>query len=75
MDIELSDKQVKQFALVVSLNDVLECIKKDIDSYLSFLNNELENEEITDMEYDNEMKLIERLKEEGEIEEEAYENN
>lgn len=29
MDIELSDKQIKQFALVVSLNDVLECIKKD----------------------------------------------
>ena len=62
MDIELSDKQIKQFALVVSLNDVLECIKKDINSYLLFLNNELENNEITEVEYNNELKLIERLK-------------
>lgn len=62
MDIELSDKQIKQFALVVSLNDVLECIKKDINSYLLFLNDELENNEITEVEYNNELKLIERLK-------------
>ena len=62
MDIELSDKQIKQFALVVSLNDVLECIKKDINSYLLFLNNELENNEITEVEYNTDLKLIERLK-------------
>lgn len=62
MDIEISDRQVKHLALAISLNDVLECIKDDYESYLLFLNEELENKEITDIEYYKELNLIQKLK-------------
>lgn len=62
IDIELSDKQAKQLSISITIDDVLSCIKKDIDSYLNFINLELENKEINEEEYKKELKLIASLK-------------
>ena len=64
MDTTLSDSQVKQLSLSISINDVLNCIRKDIKGYLEFINDELKNNEITQAEYEKELMLIERLKNE-----------
>ena len=64
MDMTLSDSQIKQLSLAISVNDVLNCIRKDIDGYLLFLKEELKNSEITITEYENELKLVERIKNE-----------
>ena len=55
MDVKLSDKQIKQFSLTLSVDDVLNCIMKDIDSYMNFLNAELECKAITQEEYEKEL--------------------
>lgn len=65
VDTKLSDKQTKQLSLAISLNDVLNCIKKDLNSYLKFLNCELNNQEITRDEYKKELQLIENMKKEN----------
>lgn len=66
MDVKLSDKQIKQFSLTLSVDDVLNCIMKDIDSYMNFLNAELECKAITQEEYEKELLLINKLnKKEG----------
>ena len=66
MDVKLSDKQIKQFSLTLSVDDVLNCIMKDIDSYINFLNAELECKAITQEEYEKELLLINKLnKKEG----------
>lgn len=62
MDIQLSNNQVKQFGLAVSINDVLNCISNDYDNYLQFLNEELDNQQITKEEYKKELCLINKLK-------------
>ena len=54
MDISISDKQIKQLSLSISITDVLDCIRNDYDSYLEFLNNELNDNEITEEEYKKE---------------------
>lgn len=64
MDIKLSDSQIKQLGLALTINDVLDCIKKDCDSYLTFLNQELKNKEITSEEYKKEINLLNKLKNE-----------
>lgn len=61
-DIKLNNNQIKQFSLALSVDDVLNCIRKDYDSYLNFLNEELENDEISEEEYKREIMLIEHLK-------------
>lgn len=65
MDIELSNKQIKQLALTISIDDVLGLIMKDYNGYLEFLDKELKNSEITEQEYKRELKLIEILKNKG----------
>ena len=62
MDISISDKQIKQLSLSISITDVLDCIRNDYDSYLEFLNNELNDNEITEEEYKKEWHLIDKLK-------------
>lgn len=62
IDIKLNNKQIKQFSLALSIDDVLNCIRKDYDSYLNFLNEEFENNEISEEEYKREIMLIEYLK-------------
>ena len=62
MDTTISDSQIKQLSLSISINDVLNCIRKDFDKYLRFLNEELQNNEITQAEYEKELLLIDRLK-------------
>lgn len=62
MDIELNYNQIKQFSLALSVDDVLNCIRKDYDSYLNFLNEEFENNEISEEEYNRELMLIQHLK-------------
>lgn len=62
MDIPISDKQIKQLSLSISITDVLDCIRNDYDSYLEFLNSELNNNEITEEEYKKELRLIDELK-------------
>ena len=62
MDISISDKQIKQLSLSISITDVLDCIRNDYDSYLEFLNNELNDNEITEEEYKKELHLIDKLK-------------
>lgn len=62
IDIKLNHKQIKQFSLALSVDDVLNCIRKDYDSYLNFLNEELQNNEITKEEYNRELMLIQHLK-------------
>lgn len=64
MDTTLSDSQIKQLSLSISMTDVLNCIKKDYDSYLNFLREELKNNEITKEEYKKELMLIKKLKDE-----------
>lgn len=64
IDTTLSDSQIKQLSLSISINDVLDCIRKDCDGYLKFLNEELENQEITECEYRKEIELIMQLKNE-----------
>ena len=61
-DIQLSNKQLKQLSLAITIEDVLECIKKDTDSYLIFLKEEFENEEITEEEYKKELILVDTIK-------------
>ena len=46
IDIKLNNNQIKQFSLALSIDDVLNCIRKDYDSYLNFLNEEFENNEM-----------------------------
>lgn len=65
MDIILSNNQIKQLSLSVSINDVLDCIKKDYDSYLKFLDEELKKNKMTKKEYQEELILIEKLKKQG----------
>lgn len=62
IDIKLNNKQIKQFSLALSIDDVLNCIRKDYDSYLNFLNEEFENNEISEEEYKRELMLIQHLK-------------
>lgn len=62
IDIKLNNNQIKQFSLALSIDDVLNCIRKDYDSYLNFLNEEFENNEISEEEYKREIMLIEYLK-------------
>ena len=62
MDISISDKQIKQLSLSISITDVLDCIRNDYDSYLEFLNSELNDNEITEEEYKKELHLIDKLK-------------
>lgn len=62
MDITLSDNQVKQLSSTISINDVLNWIKKDFNNYAEFLNDELLNQEITKFEYEKELILIEKMK-------------
>ena len=62
MDITLSDNQVKQLSSKISINDVLNWIKKDFNNYVEFLNDELLNQEITKFEYEKELILIEKMK-------------
>ena len=58
MDIKLNVNQIKQISSALSLNDVLNCIKEDYDSYLQFLKEELDNKEITKEEYEKELLSI-----------------
>ena len=67
MDVKLSDKQIKQFSLTLSVDDVLNCIMKDIDSYMEFLNDELKCNEITQEEYEKELLLINTLNKKVEV--------
>lgn len=62
MDIKLNHNQIKQFSLALSIDDVLNCIIKDYDGYLNFLNEEFENNKISEEEYNRELMLIEHLK-------------
>ena len=62
MDVQLSNNQIKQFSLAVSINDVLNCITNNYDNYLQFLKEELYNQQITKEEYDKELLLINRLR-------------
>jgi hypothetical protein len=62
MNIHLSNSQIKQFSLAVSINDVLNCITNNYDNYLQFLKEELYNQQITKEEYDKELLLINRLR-------------
>ncbi len=64
MDTKLSEKQIKQIGLAISIDDVLNCIKKDYDGYITFLNQELKEQEITNEEYKKEISLLNKLKEE-----------
>ncbi len=67
MNIHLSNSQIKQFSLAVSINDVLNCISNDYDNYLQFLNKELDNQQITKEEYNKELLSINKLREELKI--------
>lgn len=67
MNIHLSNSQIKQFSLVVSINDVLNCITNNYDNYLQFLKEELDNQQITKEEYDKELLLINKLRKIKEI--------
>lgn len=71
MDMILSDKQIRQLSLSISIIDVLNCLKKDYNSYLKFLYKEFKDNKITKVEYEKELMLIERLKSE-QREEEKY---
>lgn len=62
IDTTLNNNQIKKFSLTISIDDVLNCIKKDYDSYLNFLNEELKDNAITLEEYNKELMLIDRLK-------------
>lgn len=62
MNIHLSNSQIKQFSLAVSINDVLNCITNNYDNYLQFLKEELYNQKITKEEYDKELLLINILR-------------
>lgn len=62
MNIHLSNSQIKQFSLAVSINDVLNCITNNYDNYLQFLKEELYNQQITKEEYDKELLLINILR-------------
>ncbi len=67
MNMHLSNSQIKQFSLAVSINDVLNCISNDYDNYLQFLNKELDNQQITKEEYNKELLSINKLREELKI--------
>ena len=62
IDKTLNNNQIKKFSLTISIDDVLNCIKKDYDGYLNFLNEELKDNAITLEEYNKELMLIDRLK-------------
>ena len=62
IDTTLNNNQIKKFSLTISIDDVLNCIKKDYDGYLNFLNEELKDNAITLEEYNKELMLIDRLK-------------
>ena len=62
MDVQLSNNQIKQFSLAVSINDVLNCISNDYDNYIQFLSEELDNQKITKEEYNKELLLIDKIK-------------
>lgn len=61
MDIVINDNQAKQFYLTMSVDDVLNCIKNNSESYLEFLNEELDNKRITEEEYKNELTLFKQI--------------
>lgn len=61
MDVVINDNQAKQFYLTMSVDDVLNCIKNNSESYLQFLNEELDNARITEEEYINELTLYKKI--------------
>ena len=61
MDVVINDNQAKQFYLTMSVDDVLNCIKNNSESYLQFLNEELDNTRITEEEYINELTLYKKI--------------
>ena len=61
MDVVINENLVKQLYLTMSVNDVLNHIKDNNDSYLQFLNEELSNDRITEQEYNYELSLLEKL--------------
>jgi len=61
MDVVINENLVKQLYLTMSVNDVLNYIKDNNDSYLQFLNEELSNDSITEQEYNYELSLLEKL--------------
>lgn len=62
IDTKINDKQLKQFSLAISIDDILNCIRNDYDSYFNFLKDELKNKNITYKEYKKELNLIQKLK-------------
>ena len=63
MDVKLDNEQIKQLSIALSINDVLDCIKKNYDSYLKFLEEELKNNKISQSEYNNELTSLDKIKE------------
>ena len=63
MDVKLDNEQIKQLSIALSINDVLDCIKKNYDSYLKFLEEELKNNNISLAEYNNELTTLDKIKE------------
>lgn len=61
MDVVINDNQAKQFYLTMSVNDVLNCIKNNSESYLQFLDEELDNNRITEEEYKYELSLYKKI--------------
>lgn len=62
INVHLSDIQAKQLSISISMEDVLNCIKRDVDSYLSFVNEEYKNGEINEEDYQSELRLIDNIK-------------
>ena len=63
MDVKLDNEQIKQLSIALSINDVLDCIKKNYDSYLKFLEEELKSNKISLAEYNNELTTLDKIKE------------
>lgn len=61
MNIQINNNQIKQMSLNISKNDVLNFIINDYDSYILFLYNELNNNQITREEYNEELLSIDSL--------------
>lgn len=61
MNIQINNNQIKQMSLNISKNDVLNFISNDYDSYILFLYNELNNNQITREEYNEELLSIDSL--------------
>lgn len=61
MNIQINNNQIKQMSLNISKNDVLNFIINDYDSYILFLYNELNNNQITREEHNEELLSIDSL--------------